>query len=304
MSIFLTSDGPINFPGLGLTLEHLREGFEFFGIHISLSGILVAVAMFLGLFVTERLAKKTGQDAEHYLDLAIRVVVAGLIGARIGYVLSHWEIYIYDQASVFDLGSGGYSFMGALLGGFLATFVFCRQKKISWIQVLDTAVPGIVLAQLIGSVGDFIERESLGTYSDGRFAMQVHVADVDSEMMRMSRSSSRMLQGEFLQVHPVALYKILLLVVLLTGVALTWKFQRIKGMVLGIYMIIYGIISFCLDFILLDSVKLFGLPISLEQIASLCLIICGGVLIGSQIKSHLIKQNARPKNFNWNKKEK
>lgn len=298
MSMFLTSDGPIRFPGLGLSLDHLAEGFEVFGLHISLSGILVAVAMFLGLFVTERLAKKTGQDAENYLDLAIRVVIAGLLGARIGYVLSHWEMYVYDQASVFDLGSGGYSFMGALLGGFLATIVFCRKKKISWVQVCDTAIPGIVLAQLVGSVGSFIERSALGTYSEGRFAMQVHMADVDTEMMRMSRSSARMVQGEFLQVHPVALYEIFLLAFLLIGVFVVWKFQKVRGIVFGIYMILYGGINFCMEFILLDSVKLLGLPLSLEQIASLCFIICGISLVLHQSMKHRLKINARPKNYN------
>ena len=293
MSIYLASDGPIKFPGLGLTIDYLVEGFDIFGIHISLSGILVAVALFLGLFVTERLARKTGQDAEHYLDLAIRVVVAGLIGARIGYVLSHWEIYIYDQASVFDLGSGGYSFMGALLAGFIVTVVYCRQKKISWLKVCDTAVPGIVLAQLIGTVGDFIERHSLGIYSDGPLAMQVHVRDVDVEMMRMSRASFGIVQGDFLQVHPVALYEMILLILLMIGVLLIWKFQKIRGMVLGAYMIFYGVMSFFIDFLLLDSVKLLGLPVSLEQIAAVCMVICGVLLVGG----HMIRQSARPKNL-------
>ena len=63
LSIFLTTGGPVNFPGLGLTIEYLVEGFEIFGIHISLVGILIAVAMFLGLFITERRAKKTEHPA-------------------------------------------------------------------------------------------------------------------------------------------------------------------------------------------------------------------------------------------------
>ena len=57
MSIFLTTGGQVNFPGLGLTIENLIEGFDVFGFHISLSGILIAISMFLGLFITERLAK-------------------------------------------------------------------------------------------------------------------------------------------------------------------------------------------------------------------------------------------------------
>ena len=86
MGIWLTADGAVKFPGLNLGIEHLISGFEIFGITISLSGILIAVALFLGWFIVEGLAKKTGQNSELYLDLALRVVVGGVIGARITYV--------------------------------------------------------------------------------------------------------------------------------------------------------------------------------------------------------------------------
>ena len=123
MSIFLTTGGQVNFPGFGLTIEHLIEFFEIFGLHISLSGILIALAMFLGLFITERLAKKTEQNTEQYLDLAIRVVIAGLLGARAGYVLTHWQYFITDQGSVFDIRDGGMSATGAVIAGMLVSFL-------------------------------------------------------------------------------------------------------------------------------------------------------------------------------------
>ena len=60
--ILLTTGGQVNFPGLGINLEHVIRGFNIFGIHISLSGIIIAISMFLALFITERLAKKNGTE--------------------------------------------------------------------------------------------------------------------------------------------------------------------------------------------------------------------------------------------------
>lgn len=298
MSIILTTGGPVKFPGLGLTIEHLIEGFEIFGLHISLSGILIALAMLLGLFVTERLAKKTEQNTENYLDLAIRMVLAGVIGARVGYVITHWQLFMNDQANVFNISDGGMSFSGAVIAGIIVSFVYCRQKKLSWLQVCDTALPGIVLGQILASMGGFFERKELGTYSDGRFAMQVAMQDVDSKAVRMGRASMEMVKGDFLQVHPVALYEVVLLLLMLIVLLVLWKFKKLNGVLLAIYLMVYGGISFGLEFIRLDSQKLMGSGVSIEHVVAAGLVLTGGAILADQLNKYRIAQKAQPKNFN------
>ena len=304
MSIFLTTGGPVNFPGLGLTIEYLVEGFEIFGIHISLVGIMIAVAMFLGLFITERRAKKTEQNTEHYLDLAIRLVFAGVIGARIGYVLSHWQYFITDQGSVFNISDGGMSASGAVIAGLLVSFIYCRQKKLSWLQICDTAMPGIVVGQIFASVGCFFGRNMLGTYSDGALAMQVALQDVDSRAVVMSRASGQMLRGNFLQVHPVALYETLILLMLLIVLLVLWKLNKIGGMVLGVYLIGYGLMVFCMEFIRLDSQKIMGSRFSIEHIVAMGLVLLGAGIITDQLKKYWVIRKAQPKNLPVGKKSK
>ena len=304
MSILLTTGGTVKFPGLGLTIEHLIEGFDVFGLHISLSGILIALAMFLGLFVTERLAKKTEQNKEHYLDLAIRLVVAGVVGARVGYVITHWQLFFNDQANVFNISDGGMSFTGAVVAGIIVSFVYCRQKKLSWFQVCDTALPGVVLGQIIASVGGFFERSALGTYSEGRFAMQVAMQDVDAKALHMGRSSIGMVKGNFLQMHPVALYEAGLLVLMLVILLVLWRIKKLNGIILAIYLMVYGGITFALEFIRLDSQKLLGTVISMEHIAAGVLILAGGAILADQLNKYRIAQKAQPKNFNSAKKSK
>ena len=232
MGIFLTTGGPVNFPGLDLTIDYLIEGFEIFGIHISLVGILIAAAMFVGLFITECLAKKTEQNTEHYLDLAIRLVFAGVIGARLGYVISHWQFFITDQGSVFNISDGGMSVGGAIVAGLTVSFLYCRKKKLSWLQICDTAMPGILTGQILASIGCFFGRNMLGTYSDGPFAMQVALQDVDSRAVMLGRASGPMVRGNFLQVHPIALYEAVILLVLLAILLVLWKLKKMQGLIL------------------------------------------------------------------------
>lgn len=302
MSIVLTTGGPVNFPGLGLNIERLVEGFEIFGLHISLSGILIALAMFLGLFVTERLAKKTEQNTEHYLDLAIRLVLASVVGARVGYVISHWQYFMTDQGSVFDISDGGMSSIGAVIAGLIISFVYCRQKKLSWLQICDTALPGIVAGQIIASLGCFFGRNMLGTFSDGVFAMQVALQDVDTQAVALGRASSQMIRGDFLQVHPIALYETLILLVLLIVLLVLWKLKKWNGIILALYLIGYGSMVFCMEFIRLDSQKIMGSRFSIDHIVASGLILTGGIILLDRLKKYRMIRKAQPKNFNANKK--
>jgi len=302
--IFLTTGGPVNFPGLGLTIDYLLEGFEIFGIHISLVGILIALAMFLGLFITERLAKKTEQNTEQYLDLAIRLVFAGVIGARVGYVFSHWQYFITDQGSMLDIRDGGMSVAGAIIGGMLVSFMYCRQKKLSWLQICDTAMPGILTGQILASIGCFFGRNMLGTYSDGIFAMQVALQDVDVKAVTLGRAAPQMVRGNFLQVHPVALYETFIMLVLLVVLLALWKWHTINGLVFSAYLIGYGLMVFGMEFIRLDSQKIMGSRFSVEHIVSGCLILAGIILLVNQINKYCVAKKAQPKNLPVGKKTK
>lgn len=294
--MYLTADGPVKFPGLDITIEHLIEGFDVFGVHISLSGILIAVALLVGLFLTERLAKKTGQNPEVYLDLAIYLVISGIIGARVGYIITHWELFSSGAEHIFNI-STGMSFSGAVIAGLIVSFVYCKSRKYSWLKICDTLAPGILFGQLIGVVGQFLERSVLGTYTDGLFAMQVDIQDVDVNLMMMSRSSIGIIQGNFLQVHPVTLYELILFLILFIVLIILFFKNQINGIVTAIYLIIYGGVRFFTEFIRLDSRKTIGGIISLEHIISFVLILFGVLLLIGRVKRDWNKKKEKPKNY-------
>ncbi len=295
MSIWLTSDGAVRFPGLNLGMEYLKEGIEIFGITISFSGILIALALFLGLFIVEGLAKKTKQNAEMYLDLAIQVVALSVLGSRIAYVVFRWSYYKNHPAQMFALNQGEMSFMGALTVGLMVSYVYCRKRNISWLKTCDTALLGVVLGQILGKVGDFFGRTNLGTFSDGKFAMQVAVKDVGIHAAAVAESSG-MTVGGFLQVHPLFLYEILALLVLYAVVAIVYKKQKIYGIVLGTYLVGYSILNFVMEFIRLDVVRVAGW-VTWEQIFSITTAVFGlYVWFNCHQRQHTELKNL-PKNF-------
>ena len=294
--MYLTVDGSVKFPGLGITIEHLIEGFDVFGLHISLSGILIAVALLLGLFLTEHIAKKTGQNPELYLDLAIYLVIAGIIGARIGYIITHWEVFSNGMENVFNI-STGMSFSGAIIAGLIVSLFYCKSRKYSWLKVCDTLTPGILFGQVLGVIGQFLERSVLGTYSDGIFAMQVDIQDVDMQLMRMGRSSVGVVQGNFLQVHPITLYELILFFILFIVLIILFFKNKINGVMIAVYLMIYGGIRFFTEFIRLDARKTIGGMISLEHIVSIGLIFFGSLLLASILKHNSNIKKEKPKNF-------
>lgn len=295
MKIWITSDGAVRFPGLQWGIEHLREGIEIFGITVSFSGILLAVALILGLWIAERLAKKTEQNTEFYLDLAIRVVIGGVLGARLTYVIYHWNYYKEQPAEMFALHQDEMSFLGALVTGLAIAFWYCKKRKVSWLKTCDTAMLGIVAGQILGKAGDFFSRTNLGTYSEGTLAMQIAVQDLDADTIDYVQNS-RMMQGDYIQVHPVFLYEIIGLVFLLLLLLFVFKKQKISGLVLGVYLIGYGILHFASECVRMNTVRAVG-SISVEQVLAAAAVCTGGFIVANGAKrQHKILKNL-PKNF-------
>ena len=224
------------------------------------------------------------------------MVISGVIGARIGYVITHWELFSSGVEHIFNI-STGMSFSGAVIAGLMVSFLYCKRKKYSWLRVCDTVAPGILFGQFIGIIGQFLERSVLGTYSDGILAMQVDIQDVDASLMMMSRSSMGVVQGNFLQVHPITLYELILFLVAFIALIILFLRNEIKGIVVSSYLIIYGGVRFFTEFIRLDSRRTIGGMVSLEHIISIGLVFFGMLLLLDRIKKDWNRKKEKPKNY-------
>ena len=93
----------IDFPNLGIHLKNVGKAISVFGFDIAFYGILIGLGILAGIFMAMLWAKRTKQNPEVYIDLAIYAVIFGIIGARIYYVIFSWDMYKNDLLSILNI---------------------------------------------------------------------------------------------------------------------------------------------------------------------------------------------------------
>lgn len=292
----------INFPGFGIELKDVPSGFDIFGYHIALYGVVIGFGMLMGWLIAEQMAKKTGQNPEIYLDFALYAIILSVIGARIYYVIFAWDEFADNPLSVFNLRTGGLAIYGGIIAAVLTAVVYTRIKKYSFWLLLDTGCIGLVTGQMIGRWGNFFNREAFGKYSNGLFAMQLDRRAV-SAVFRKNVSVSRLKElydgkeaalnrileirnnivtidgTEYIQVHPTFLYESLWNLGLLILLILHTKHKKFDGEIMLLYLAGYGLGRVWMEGLRTDQLFLWGTPFAVSQLLSAAIVILAVTLL-------------------------
>lgn len=92
----------IRFPHLGIEIAHLGRSITIGGFSIAYYGMIIALGMILGFLMASWQAKRTGQNQELYLDLAVWDIIFAIIGARIYYVVFSWDYYAKHPSEILN----------------------------------------------------------------------------------------------------------------------------------------------------------------------------------------------------------
>ncbi|MBQ3089865.1 MAG: prolipoprotein diacylglyceryl transferase [Oscillospiraceae bacterium] len=258
---------PIVFPGLGIEIDIQPVAFNLFGKDIYWYGIIIAAGFLLGVFVASRQAPSLGTSADELLDLLLVAVPCGLIGARAYYVLFYQELYIdpdgtFNWARAIAIWDGGLAIYGGIIAGVLAGFIFCRIKKISFWPLADAASYALLIGQLMGRWGNFVNREAFGGPCNALWRMGITV------------------RGEYLEVHPTFLYEsIWNLIGLCLLYFLVRPRRKFSGQLFLSYVIWYGLGRFWIEGMRTDSLYLFGTGIRVSQALALASAMVGILLM-------------------------
>ena len=267
-------DMEINFPNLGIYLDHVGKNISIFGLSIAYYGIVIVTGMMIAIWIAQREAKRTGQNPEQYLDLAMIGIAAGILGARIYYVVFAWDYYKDDLLSIFNIRQGGLAIYGGIIGACIAVVIYSRKKKQSFGLLMDTASMSIVFGQIMGRWGNFFNREAFGDYTNNLFAMQLPVSAVRAnEITQKMWDHVETVNGvEYIQVHPTFLYESLWNVGVLLFLFWFRKRKKFNGEVFLMYLIGYGLGRIWIEGLRTDQLLLpvVGLPVS--QLLSGCLV--------------------------------
>ena len=274
-------DMEINFPNLGSYLDHVGKNISIFGFSIAYYGIVIVTGMMIAIWIAQREAKRTGQNPEQYLDLAMIGIAAGILGARIYYVIFAWDYYKDDLLSIFNIRQGGLAIYGGIIGACIAVVIYSRKKKQNFSLLMDTASMSIVFGQIMGRWGNFFNREAFGDYTNNLFAMQLPVSAVRAnEITQKMWDHVVTVNGvEYIQVHPTFLYESLWNVGVLLFLFWFRKRKKFNGEVFLMYLIGYGLGRIWIEGLRTDQLLLpvVGLPVS--QLLSGCLVVGCTILV-------------------------
>lgn len=271
------SDADIAFPNLGIEISTLPRGITIAGFTIAFYGIIIACGMIGGLLLARWQAKRTGQNPDLYMDYALFGIIFSIIGARLYYVAFSWDSYKDNLLQIFNIRGGGMALYGSVIAATITAVIYCRIKKYKFLLFADTAVGGLILGQVIGRYGNFMNREAFGEYTDSLFAMRLRVDQVAAsnitDTMRENIIDNNGVQ--YIQVHPTFLYESLWNLVVLIIMLLRTKRKAFDGEIFLIYLVGYGIGRAWIEGLRTDQLQIGGTGIAVSQMLSIVLAVFG-----------------------------
>ncbi len=265
----------INFPHIGIYLDHVGKSISVFGFDIAYYGIIMGCSILLGLFLAEREAKRTGQNPDIYTDLVIYAIIFSIIGARTYYVVFSWDNYKDNLLGILNLRQGGIAIYGAVIGAVATVYVYSRVKKLSFTLLLDTACVGLVAGQILGRWGNFFNREAFGGYTDGLFAMQLPVSAVRANEItdEMWAHVQMIGQEQFIQVHPTFLYEALWNLGVICFLYWYRTRKKFQGELFLTYLLGYGLGRIWIEGLRTDQLQIGSTNIPVSQLLAGVLIV-------------------------------
>ncbi|MCI8461905.1 MAG: prolipoprotein diacylglyceryl transferase [Lachnospiraceae bacterium] len=265
--------GDIAFPHLGIYLRDVPKSFSIFGLDIAYYGVIIGLGVLAGILMAAHQAKVTGQDPDTYWDFAIYAVIFSVVGARIYYVIFAWDYYKDDLLSIFQTRKGGMAIYGGVIAAFITLFVYCRIKKKNPLLMGDTAMPGLLLGQIIGRWGNFMNREVFGEFYDGLFSMQLPVAAVRARDISENIAAHIPEGANYINVHPTFLYESLWNLGVMVLMLVYRKHKRFDGELCLLYLGGYGLGRFIIEGIRTDTLFLPGTTIPVSQVLAMLMLI-------------------------------
>jgi phosphatidylglycerol:prolipoprotein diacylglycerol transferase len=203
-------------------------------------GVLLGISLLVAWFLCHYYAGKEGLPRETIADTFVIAAVGGLVGARILYVLTNLEEF-RNPIRIIQVGEGGLSAWGGLLGGWLVAFLYLRHKKICSLAWLDGAAPSVMLGLSLTGIGSYLHGSDFGRVSEKiTWAVQFPAGTPAYEWH--DRAYGLAAQGIEVSkpVHPVQLYAVAAGIILFGVLLLARRFRSFCGQVFLVGAVCYS----------------------------------------------------------------
>ena len=253
--------------------------FEVGPLRIYFYALCILTGIVLATIITNARLTRRGGEPWVTIDFAVWTVALGIVGARVYHVLTHPGDYFYEGANllrVFAINEGGIAIFGALIGGAIGALIAARQTGIRFWSFADALVPGLLVAQAFGRLGNYFNQELFGTPTTLPWGLEIAPGN---PAFPIGLPETTLFQ-------PTFLYEILWNIVgLFLLLAIERRSQPRWGEFFGMYLIWYGIGRTLIESIRLDPSELI-LGIRTNVLTALIAIIVGLVIIIIQRSEH------------------
>ncbi len=234
-----------------------RVIFEFGPFTLYSYGVMVAVGFLVSAVLILRDSGKAGMSANGVFDFLLAVLIGGLIGGRLLYVLINWGDYYRHPLRAVMFWEGGMAFQGGLVMAIFSGVLVSRIRKLPFWKMSDLIAPYIALGQALGRIGCFLNGCCYGKAIESGIGV--------------------IFPGETVMRIPVQVYSSLALLAIFMVLIELRKKRPFDGYIFAMYMILYSIFRFAMDFLRGDNPAVFS-GMKLSQIISIGMLLCGIVI--------------------------
>ena len=246
--------------------------FHIGAFNVPTYGFLVSLGVLIGMWISVRNSQRRGIDPEDAWNLGILVVLCGIIGAKVLYIINDWSYYTAHPGEIFSLATlqAGGVFSGGLIGAFIAAVWYVRKRQMPPLGTCDAFAPGLAIGHAIGRVGCFAAGCCFGKPTT-HFWGVTFTNPLANELVGTPLHQA---------LEPTQLFESA--VELANFFFLMWLFKRKKfdGQVFAAYLILYGIARYFLEFLRGDPGRgsVFGGIMTGTQLISIGLVVLGGFI--------------------------
>lgn len=242
--------------------------FSIFGFDIRWYSVLLLGAFIVAMFFIGREAKRFEIQKDFIFNLLFWTLIAGVIGARIYYVIFEWNYYSNNLGEIIQVWKGGLAIHGGIIAGLLAILAYTKKYGFRTLRFLDFVVPGLIIGQAIGRWGNFFNQEAHGISTTLEHLESLHIPEFIIEGMKIN--------GVYYT--PTFLYESIACIIGFVIICIIRRMRYTKvGTPTALYLIIYGVVRFFIERSRTDALMFVGFKIA--SIVSIIMIIVGIIML-------------------------
>lgn len=225
--------------------------FKVVGLEVTWHGLFTALAVVAGVAVAVYLGRRVGFNEDAIYNVALALVIGGIIGARGLYVLENWSRFEDDLGGIFAINTGGISIYGALIGGAIAAWGYAYLSRLPNIpKAADIGAIGAILGMATGRIGDIINGEHFAETTSLPWGLRYTHPDSPS---LLAFGDPNLVQ------HPAVAYELLGDMAIFAVLLLIYARVTRSGVTFFAWMFLYGALRVGVSFLRLDDIVLLGL---------------------------------------------